>query len=297
MPDQPAPTIRPATSADLPTVHRIWWETDGPDRPLQPGAEVPPTYGQELATGTMLIAEEDGRPVAFSSSIVRGDICFLTELFVLPSVQSKGVGQTLLRQVLPPGKAVYCTLASRDYRALALYTRAGMRPRWPNLWVVLQTSALGTLPTEGVTTVETRADDSDLIAMDAEVSGRRRPEDLAYWVERDAGVPLWLVRGGERLGYAVVQTRSPGSPWNPAALTIGPSGARSVADARACLAAALAWARLRGEVVRVPTPGPHVALPLLLDLGGQIVYVETFCSSADEPFFDPRRYTPSTSLL
>lgn len=300
MPDAqhlPPITIRPATTDDLPTIHRIWYETDVQGPPLAPDAEIFPYFAHELETGTLLLAEEGGRPVAFSSSIVRDGICFLTELFVLPTVQSNGVGSALLRRVLPPGQRVYCTLASKDWRAIALYTRAGMRPRWPNFWVSLEEEALANIPDEGVTAEEARADDPDLMAMDAEISGRRRPGDLAYWVEREAGVPLWLVRGRERLGYAFVHLRNPGSPWTPDALTLGPTGVHAVEDARACLAAALVWARSRGTIARVPIPGPHPALPMLLEAGGIIRYIETFCSSADEPFFDPRCYTASISLL
>jgi hypothetical protein len=53
-----------------------------------------------------------------------------------------------------------------------------------------------------------------------------------------------------------------------------------------------------GEVrVRIDVPGPHPALAPLLERGFQIVYVETFQSSAAAPFFDARCYIPSGSDL
>jgi hypothetical protein len=56
-------------------------------------------------TGTMSVAEQDGRVLAFAGAITRGPVTFLTDLFVHPQTQS---------------------------RAQALYTREGMQPLFPH---------------------------------------------------------------------------------------------------------------------------------------------------------------------
>lgn len=290
-------SIRAAQPADLAQVYDIWYAADiaGSDSP-PPRGPLPPIYAHERATGRMFIAAQGGRAVAFGSSVTRGAITFLTELFVRPEVQSQGIGAALLRRTVPADAPIRCTLASRDYRALALYTRAGMRPRWPNCWLRARTDQLRPLPCGDIEVADAQFGDPELHAWDQAVSQRVRPQDIAFWVERDYAVPLWFVRAGRRVGYGFVHLRSPDSPWAPDAATIGPVGARTEDDARDCVCAAVAWAAAHGSALRLPVPGPHPALAPLLEAGAQLVYIETFCSSADSGVADPRRYITSASL-
>jgi hypothetical protein len=192
---------------------------------------------------------------------------------------------------------VLATIASSDPRAAALYIRAGMRPRWPNFWLRAESARLHPRAPAEVAVVAANPVDTALLEWDAALAGRRRPEDLAYYVRECAAVALWFERGERRLGYGYVQRRSPESLWYPDAYTLGPIGAYTPADAAACVLAAVEWACSRAEVLRVAVPGPHPALPQLLEAGFHIVDLETFLTSAEEPLADGERYLPSGSTL
>ncbi|HLX36324.1 MAG TPA: GNAT family N-acetyltransferase, partial [Candidatus Binataceae bacterium] len=46
------------------------------------------------------LALEDDHPVGFSVGFVRGDLWFLSDLFVLPDAYGKGIGRELLKRCL-----------------------------------------------------------------------------------------------------------------------------------------------------------------------------------------------------
>ena len=289
--------IRAATEADLPAINDVYYETEiGAERENAPPRRELACYPHELRTGRMIVAERSGRVLGFSSTITRDDVTYLTELFIRPEAQERGLGQALLQTVLPP-QGVRCTMASTDPRAVALYTRFGMQPQWPNYWLFGSTSGHPAPMGGDITVEEARVDDSALLDWDAEMCGRRRPEDHRFWLQQAEAVPLWFLRGGTRIGYGYIQRRSTSSLWSPTTPTIGPLGAREEEDAPGIVAAAVGWVRRYADEARIVIPGPHPALRPLLEAGYRIVYVETFCSSATTPFFDPRRYLPSGDAL
>lgn len=283
--------IRPAEAGDLEGAFDISYENAFGDDP-NPPPRVMPTYpAHVLATGRMLVAEQEGRLLGFAGLITRGEVSFLTDLFVRPAEQSGAIGKSLLRQILPSG-GIHCTMSSADPRALALYIRAGMRPQWPQFELRASSPALETPPHSDVDTIEAQPDEPELVAWEAEIGGRQRPEDLAFWVRDQGAVPLWFRRRGVIIGYAYVRLGA-GTLRDPDAATIGPLGVRRVEDAAACTLAAVRWARQRAKVLRLAVPGPHPSLAPLIELGLRIVDLDTFVSSAEKPFFDPQRYIGS----
>lgn len=152
------------------------------------------------------------------------------------------------------------------------------------------------IPTIDVEVAEARPDDPELQRWDTEIGGRARSDDLAFWVREQRAIPLWLQRRGERIGYAYVRW-SGESLWYPNACSLGPIGVKSSDDAAVCALAVVGWARQRSATLRIDLPGPHPALAPLLDAGFQIVYVETFVSSARTPLFDAHRYVASGASL
>ena len=86
---------------------------------------------------------------------------------------------------------------------------------------------------------------------------------------------------------------------SPQTWVVGPVGVSEPEYATECVLAAAKWAQQRAETVRVriDVPGPHPCLAPLLESGFQIIYVETFHSTATTPFFDARCYIPSGSDL
>lgn len=76
------------------------------------------------------VAELNGIAVGYSMSIVRGDIWFLSQLFVQPDQHGHGIGAELLRRAQDYGRSrdarFYSVIASTSPVAHALYMRAGM---------------------------------------------------------------------------------------------------------------------------------------------------------------------------
>ncbi len=321
--------VRPATAADLGQVHEIWYRAEiegSPDPPPQGG--VPPIFRHELDTGELYVAEDDVHILGYTTLIRRDQVAYLAELYVRDDARSSGVGRALLGQVLPvecrepspnqqartevrgigsgreacsngsSRKAVFCTLSSADPRALALYIRAGMQPQWPHFWLYADSNRLGELPPGDIEIVPAQPGDPELVRWDTGASGRHRPQDHAYWISDAAATPLWFVREGETIGYGYVQRRNHEvALWHPEALSLGPIGACSAPAALVCTQAAVRWAVERAPVLAVGVPAAHPCLPILLEAGFYITYVETFVSTAPAALVDPACYLPSGSTL
>ncbi|HUZ01486.1 MAG TPA: GNAT family N-acetyltransferase [Thermomicrobiaceae bacterium] len=295
-----SPLLRPAREDDLADIFDVWFTHEtADDHVAPPRRAVPPWYRHELRTGTLWVAEASGRVVAFAGAVSRDGVDYLADLFVRPAYQSAGLGRQLLREVMPATARVRCTLASRDFRALGLYTRAGMQPAWPNVWLAVGPGELRVenLPGVEVEVREAAPGDPEFLSWDAEVSGRSRAVDHDYWLSALRGAPLMFEWHGHVIGYGYVSGHSPGALWHPETVTLGPIGARTPTDALGCVGAAVRWAGRAAVRLSIPVPGSHPALGPLLDAGFQITYVETFCSSAREAIFDPRCYVPSGEFL
>jgi GNAT superfamily N-acetyltransferase len=285
--------IRPANEAELQAVFEVFYQNellDNPQLPL-PG-DIPPYLSHVLQTGTLHVAEEDGKILAFAGAITRGNISFLTDLFVLPSSQSGKLGKKLLQTVLPQDDLIHCTLSSSDPRALALYIRAGMRPCWPHFALRLDrpTQAWSLAPDMEI--IEADSSDLALLRWDARTSGRPRPQDLQFWVREERAVPLWFRRRGQIVGYGYVRFGAE-EHSKPPSCRLGPMGADTPEDASACVLAAVYWAMQRAVEIHIDVSGPHPCLTTLLERGFQIHSFDTFVLSAATPFFDARSYIAS----
>lgn len=187
--------IRPAREADLRALYEVWYQTEVVDNPNPPSpGEVPAYLSHVLRTRTIFVAEQDGEVLAFAGTIRRGNIAFLTDLFVRPACQSGQLGKTLLQAVFPQtAKLVHCTISSSDPRALALYIRAGMQPQWPFFALHGEKPSLR-LPDQGIEFIEADPADPELIEWDAQIGGRRRSEDHIFWIHEQEGLPYWFRR-------------------------------------------------------------------------------------------------------
>jgi GNAT superfamily N-acetyltransferase len=136
--------VRSAQVGDIPAAAAILAANDEPmDWPDLPDLGWP--YLEHLvARARTSVAVVDAEVAGFAASVAvgRDDVRFLTDLFVDPARQSRGTGRALLSAVLA-GSAARMTFSSADQRALALYVRAGMRPWWPLLYLVIPAGALG----------------------------------------------------------------------------------------------------------------------------------------------------------
>ncbi len=150
-------------------------------------------------------AEVAGRLVGYSRSIRRGDSRELTEFFVLPAAQGRGVGRQLLERAFPSDVPHRSILASTDAPALSRYLRSGLVPTSPvHAFEGTPTADGATLPDDvAVRPFVGPATDARLAALaevDAEVLGMRRDLDHAWLGEHRTG---WLLeRAGRTVGYA-----------------------------------------------------------------------------------------------
>ncbi len=290
--------IREAQEFDLPAVYRIFLEDELDKRmPASSLPEIPAFLMHELDSGEMFVCEEADEIVGFATTITRGEMAYLAELFVRSSCQSGGIGKLLLLRVLQGATNGLSTLSSTDPRAIALYVRAGMRPLWPNFWLSrdVRMETAPSLDNLDVIAEEAFANDPELIGWDYGASKRRREIDHEYWIETGA-VPFWFTRDHERIGYGYLQTGNGSSLWSQDAITIGPLGAKTREDAAACLLCAVEVATRRANVVRVAVPGPHEGLRPLLVAGFRITYVETYMESKSYGV-DPQLYIGSGDLF
>src|SRR5215469_3289277 len=235
--------FRPARETDLAQAYNVFYQNDIIDTPAPPApGDVPSTLRHILRTGTMYVAEQDGHILAFASAITRDHVTFLTDMFVHPDQQSSKLGKTLLQLVLPQSEHIRCTMSSTDPRALALYIRYGMQPQWPNFCLRLNGPIRGNFPTTDIEIIEGQASDPEFVHWDAQIGGRSRSIDHAYWIREQRAVPLWFQRQGNSIGYGYIRLGA-GTLWYPEACTLGPIGANTSEDAIACVLTAVVWAR------------------------------------------------------
>jgi GNAT superfamily N-acetyltransferase len=292
------PTLRPARISDAAAMYEVWYRAEPePDKPSLSRDAWRLGYFEHVVTnGGVLVATDRNRLVGFAALLERSGVVYLSDLFVNPASQSSGIGRRFLTEILAGRTGVICTLSSTDPRALPLYVRAGMRPAWPNLWLLADSNALAQPEHEGVRVEEADPGNGDLIGWDAELSGRVRPMDHGYWRTVEAGTPLWLVRDDQRIGYGYVRLRNPLALWNPYAATVGPVGVQAHADAVPSVAALVSWAAQRSAKLRVALPGPHPAFRMLLEAGFRVVDQDIFLST-DPALIDPERYVTAGDLL
>ncbi|MGI8406484.1 MAG: GNAT family N-acetyltransferase [Thermomicrobiales bacterium] len=186
--------IRDAKASDLPSVYRVFLEDELKNEAVLPSiSQIPMFLTHELRSGHMVVCEEEGEIAGFATTITRGEVVYLAELFMRSDRQSGGVGKLLLQRVLQGATNGVCTLGSTDPRAMALYIRAGMRPLWPNLWLrrELTTGATPVLENLGVVVEQAIVNDPELIEWDREASKRFRPMAPAIWMGGCRGRSLW----------------------------------------------------------------------------------------------------------
>lgn len=251
------------------------------------------------------ISIEDGRPIGFSVGFVRGKLWFLSDLFVLPEAQGKGVGAELLKRCLAGGlerdARIRAVASSNDSSARALYIRAGMAPRFP--LITLQGAARGLIDLAAATGKIQQVEPSKewirmLGDLDETIWGHRRDAEHRFWLDKYKFTCLAITDGPRRiLGYAYHSSAASRPPWDCVPRRIGPVAARS-ARVQLSLLRAIgdAFGPETDDRVEIQVPGINMsALTALLGVGFRIEHVGQFMSSRMFGRFD--RYVPSGGTL
>jgi len=242
-------TYRPPLPSELTECALVWY-TAVDDYMARLGRPLPSPYLDPLLTllahlmktdpQRFLVAVRSARPasidgggqiVGFAIAAQREHVWFLSQLYVLPSDQGKGIGRALLNQVLPsldppveeaaadgpadsaptedtalprrPGVLATCTDSAQPI-SNGLYARLGVVPRLPvfNLVGTPNPSGLSRLPAGVEATPFGSGDPTPAIdAVDRAVIGYAHASDHAYLRATGRTGFIYRTANGELLGY------------------------------------------------------------------------------------------------
>ncbi len=278
-----AALVRVATPDDIPSIREILASNgnDAPAGQLRGPDVVGPYLRHLIARHRTLVSELPGtRVVAFGAIADVGLAWHLADLFVHASRLGKGLGRPLLSR-LYGDRQPRTTFASDDPRALPLYLRARMAARWATLYLRGGPSAArhaGADPRASALEV-VDGDPADLTALELLWTGADRSVDRAYWAVMSGSDPF-VVRdadGPVAVGYG--RDRQIG----PAARAVDRLVVRPGAEPVGPVLAAIARCIAHGETLDVTVPGPHPALPDLLEVGLRIEDRDIYCAGPADP--------------
>jgi GNAT superfamily N-acetyltransferase len=218
-------TFRPAVAADLPECNRIW--RDGIDAYLQPMGLPPlPTdnpglgrlHEHTLSTdpGRFVVAERGGRlgrrrVVGFGSAVERGQLWFLSMLFVEPGEQARGLGRALLARMLPAeqdGRVLATCTDSAQPISNGLYASLGIVPRMPVFHLVGRPRLDVAWPRvpegiviERVVEAARWRDDPDVAGLDLALLGFDHPQDHEFVLQEPRRAFAYRNGAGVLMGY------------------------------------------------------------------------------------------------
>jgi GNAT superfamily N-acetyltransferase len=147
------------------------------------------------------VAEDTDGVAAMARSIERDGVFQLTEFFVHPRVQSRGVGRELLDRAFPLGRGRHRSiLATQDSRALALYLRSGVRFQSTMVdFEVIPTPHEYETDLEFVSLAELDDPVSSIGALDRRLLDHDRPVDIGFMLSDRPG--YLYRRDGKAVGY------------------------------------------------------------------------------------------------
>jgi GNAT superfamily N-acetyltransferase len=217
--------FRPAVEADLLDCHRVWRDAINAygsrlgAPPLQednPGVRRLHRHSWTTDPGRFMVAERHQavggrRVVAFGSAVERGELWFLSMLFVDPGEQARGIGRALLERLLPADRAnrvlATCTDSAQPI-SNGLYATFGIVPRMPLFNVVGRPMAGFRWPAlsagihaERVAEPELWTESAELAVLDHALLGFDHPQDHRF-VQGEPRHPFaYRDAGGELVGY------------------------------------------------------------------------------------------------
>jgi GNAT superfamily N-acetyltransferase len=279
--------VRPASADDIPAIAAVL-DASGETSTWPDLAGWP--YVEHLvrrARVPIAITNQVVIGMAGSLEIGRPDVRFLSDLFVHPNEQDHGVGRALLLAAFD-GAVERLTFSSADPRALGIYVRAGLRPWWPQFYVDVPRAALGDADTAFTSEP---ADVVTTARWSRTWTGMDRTADFAHYGSLPEARGHLVREGGEAAAVVWSNRRRsrPGRALDH--VSIAPR-----ADARLATVAALRAAIGPAESLIVTIPGPHPAVPWLLERGARILDRDQFCAT-DPSLLDPVRILPNPGFL
>ena len=171
---------------------------------------------RESAAEHWVAEDGDGAILGYARSIERDGVVELTEFFVDPATQARGVGRGLLERAFPPGWGRHRSIiATQDTRAVSLYLRFGVSAQATGADFSKRPE-----PAAAETDLEVVAAANDdgtveaILTVEEQVLGHRREPDVRFFLGDRPGV-LYR-RRGDVVGYGF--DPGPGGSFGPIAL-------------------------------------------------------------------------------
>jgi GNAT superfamily N-acetyltransferase len=280
--------VRPAVDADIPAITTIF---EANDEPVS-WPDVPrPPYVEHLLTRPrtrVVVGELDGVVAGLAATIEVGtpERRFLSDLYVDPARQSRGLGRAMLAEAFGDARE-RMTFSSSDKRALSSYIRSGMQPWWPLLYVEIDAGGLGSHDT-GVQGMPVDVAEASRLVM--RWTGIDRTADFAFFARLPDAAGFAVLIDGQvaAVGWARRELAAPGRWLDHTSFAPDADPVRT--------ALGILRTASRGERLGAAIPGPHPAVAPLFEYGVRFDGSDTFCAT-DRDLIDPARIFPSPGML
>jgi ribosomal protein S18 acetylase RimI-like enzyme len=238
------------------------------------------------------IAEEGNQIIGFAFSWMCGDLWFLSQLFVAPGHQGRGIGDELLSRTLRQAQdkdAASRALITFAFNKVSqgLYIRHGLFPRFPIYFYSVAREDLiprvGSAEMRPVQIGDNPADLLNLASIDRDALGISREKHHRYLLSDGSTTGILLYADGVPSGYAYLSQDG----------HIGPLAVTKRGDLGAAFRTALNFAgrSSSAEEVSAFIPGPcEAALRIAVETGMRITFPMLLMSTRD--FGDWTSYLP-----
>jgi GNAT superfamily N-acetyltransferase len=293
-------TYRPAKPEDLEEAERVVQQSGNALRVRhgrQPWPAPPPTAFPRFCLAQdpsgLWVAEHGDTIVGFGFSWMTERFWFLSQLFVKPDTQAKGIGQALLSRTLMQAErngADNRALITPAYNTAStgLYLKNGLYPREPLYRMAAQAHAVAQHPADtgyDITPIAPWPESGEWTGrIDQELLGFRRDLHHQLLLGGFAARAVRIEHAGRAAGYAYISSQG----------HVGPLAIAPDADAKAVVTAALRCAPEGGaRQVSMIVPGrAEIVMQTALALGFRIE--EPYVLMAWRPFGNWCNYLPST---
>ena len=296
-------TYRPAKAEDLEEAERVAQQSGNALRVRHGGQPSPappsvafPKFCRARDPSGLWVAEDGDAIVGFGFSWMAEKFWCLSQLFVKPEMQAKGIGQALLSKTLMQAElngAANRALITFAYNiaSTGLYIKNGLYPREPLYRMAAPAQAVAQIPADAgcdITPIAPRPESGEWPAgewigrIDQELLGFRRDLHHQFLLGGGAARAVRIEHAGRAAGYAYISARG----------HVGPLAIAPGIDAKAVVTTALRCALEGGaRQVSLLVPGrADVVMQTVLALGFRIEVPLVLMAS--RPFGNWGNYLP-----